>query len=409
MKGLTFRNFMPSRLSWSSCVCLLLAVYLLPAAAASQSSVDELIEQTYRAAYNLDYEEALEHAQRAIALAPQMSAAHRALASVLWFRIAFLRGAVTLDHYFGGVADGRLALPKPAPDLDAAFKQTIAKAIELAEAALRRNPKDLGAKNDLGRAYALQASYAASVENSTVSALKAAMRAYDEEEAVISQNPNDPGATFIVGTYRYLIGSLSLPSRMFAYLVGFGGGKERGLAMVETAEKDPGTRLDAQLALFLIYTREGRHGDALRMIRALAAAYPRNRLFVLEEGATAIRADHAAEAEAILTRGLEAFDRDPRLKVPGERGLWLYKRGVARLVQRHIPDSQADLVDALAAQPPGWLRGRIHIEIGKTLDLTGRREEAVASYRMARSLCETNNDPVGINSANRWIGKPFGK
>jgi tetratricopeptide (TPR) repeat protein len=328
---------------------------------------------------------------------------------VLFLRIAFLRGAVTLDHYFSGMADGRLALPKPPPDLDAQFKQAMAKSIELAEAAVRRNPQDLAAKNDLGRAYALQASYVAAVENSTVGAFKAAVRAYDEEEAVLEKDPNDPGAAFVVGTYRYLVATLSLPSRLFAYLAGFGGGKERGIAMVEAAERDPRTRLDAAVALFLIYTREARHDDALRMIRTLVAAYPRNRLFVLEEGATAIRGNHAAEAEAILTRGLEAFDRDPRLKVPGERALWLYKRGVSRLVQRHIPGSQEDLVAALAAAPPGWLRGRIHIEIGKTLDLTGRRDEAVASYRMARSLCETNNDPVGITSANRWIGKPFGK
>jgi hypothetical protein len=144
------------------------------------------------------------------------------------------------------------------------------------------------------------------------------------------------------------------------------------------------------------------------MLRALGTAYPRNRLFVLEEGAASIRAGKAAEADAILTRGLAALDADPRAKVPGERGMWLYKRGMARVIQRRLQEAQDDLVAALAANPVGWIRGRVHIEIGKLHDLRSRRESAVADYKMAKSICETNDDPLCINTANRYLGKPFG-
>src|SRR4029450_8800201 len=96
--------------SWPSRV-VLLAMLLIPVSGIAQPSVDALLDQTYRAAYNLDHEEAMAAVQKALPPAPQMSAAHRALAGVLFLRIAFLRGAVTLDHYFSGMADGRLALP----------------------------------------------------------------------------------------------------------------------------------------------------------------------------------------------------------------------------------------------------------------------------------------------------------
>jgi tetratricopeptide (TPR) repeat protein len=370
--------------------------------------VDALIDKAYTAAYSLDYPEALALAQRAVAMAPESSVAQRALAGVLWLQITFDRGAVTVDHYISGITNGKLALPKPSPELDAQFKSALGRAIELAEAALKRSPGDPAAQYDLSRAYALQASYTASVEGSGMGAFKSAKRAYDAGEAVLAREPAHAGATFVVGTYRYIVSALSMPTRMLAYIAGFGGGKERGIGMVEAAGRDPAMRVDSQLALFLIFTREGRHTDAIKMVHALSATYPRNRLFVLEEGAAAIRAGKAHEADAILTRGLAAFDADPRPKVPGERGVWLYKRGVARVIQRRLQDAQDDLVAALAANPVGWIRGRVHIEIGKLHDLRSRRESAVADYRMAKTICEANDDPLCVNTANRYLGTPFG-
>ena len=60
---------------------------------------------------------------------------------------------------------------------------------------------------------------------------------------------------------------------------------------------------------------------------------------MLEEGAAAIRAGHADEADAALTRGLAAFEEDTRPKIPGEHALWLYKRGLARLNLNHPADA----------------------------------------------------------------------
>jgi tetratricopeptide (TPR) repeat protein len=367
------------------------------------------IDHAYRAAYNLDYDEALAQARRAVALAPEESAAHRGLAGILWLRIVFLRGAVSVDHYISGLTSGKLALPKPDAELDKQFKSALDRAIALAEARRRAQPGDVAAIYDAGRAYALQASYAASVEASTMAAFRAAKRAFDAEEEVLERDARHAGATFIVGTYRYIVSALSLPTRMLAYIVGFGGGKERGIQMIESVASHPMVTVDARTALMLIYTREGRHQDVMRLARELHADYPRNRLYVLEEGAAAIRAGRAAEAEATLTRGLDLFERDPRHKVIGERGFWLYKRAVARVILRRLPEAAADLVASLEADPAGWIRGRVHLELGKVHDLWGRRDAAVADYRMARSLAETNDDPACVGAANRYLGRAFGK
>lgn len=362
----------------------------------------------YRAAYSLDNDEALSLARQAVAAAPGESAAHRVLASILWLNILFRHGAVTIDHYLGGsLTKSNVSRPKPPADLDAEFKRELALAIELAEARVQRQPRDLQARFEAGAAYALQASYAASVEGRVTAAFGSARRAYDAQEEVLTKDPRRIDAGVVVGTYRYLVSVLALPSRLIAYMAGFGGGKEKGISLLEAAARHPDTRIDAKTALMLIYSREGRHADVQRLAREMAAEFPRNRLFLLEEGAAGIRAGRAAEAEAVLTRGLAVFDQDPRPKIPGERAMWLYKRGLARVNLNHPKDADVDLQEALRAEPVAWVRGRIHVELGKIADLGGRRNDALAAYRTAKAACDAGGDPVCVAEANRLLGRPF--
>jgi tetratricopeptide (TPR) repeat protein len=190
-------------------------------------------------------------------------------------------------------------------------------------------------------------------------------------------------------------------------VVGFGGGKEKGISMIEAARADPDARVEATVSLALIYTKEKRHAEVATLIRLLAAEYPRNRLLVLEEGAALSRAARWAEAEAVLTRGIAAFDKDTRPKIPGERALWLYKRGAARVALDRQADAAADLRLALAQQPLPWVSGRLHLELGKLADLSGRREDALGEYRQAKAIAESSQDSAGVAEANRLIRRPF--
>src|SRR5439155_8773915 len=119
----------------------------------------------------------------------------------------------------------------------------------------------------LGTAVGLQASYVASVEGRLMAGFRAARRSYEAEETVLELDPNRKEAGLVVGTYRYLVSTLSLPMRLMAYAVGFGGGKEHGLRMIEeTVEAGRENRTDAEFALVLLYNRERRYDDALRLL-----------------------------------------------------------------------------------------------------------------------------------------------
>ena len=143
------------------------------------------------------------------------------------------------------------------------------------------------------------------------------------------------------------------------------------------------------------------------MLGELAAAYPHNRVFVLEQGSAAIRAGKHAEAESILSAGLAALDRDTRPRMPGERALWLYKRGLARFGRDHRADAAADFREALRNAPLEWVQGRALLTLGKIADLDGQRAEAVTSYQAAREAGARAKDTAGVAEAARLLSRPY--
>lgn len=392
---------MTARRPITAAAVLTLAVLVLPHDAHAQSS-RALRDRAADLVYNLDHAEAIRLLRQAVAADPNDSNNHRALASAIWLDILYRRGAVTVDHYLGSVTKTSVDLKNPPGDLDAEFKRSIAKAIELAEKRVAASPKDPQAHFELGTAVGLQASYIASVEGKLRAGFGAARRSYDEQETALELDGRRKEAGLIVGTYRYLVSTLPWYIRLGAYIAGFGGGKDTGIRMIEeTAAAGGENRTDAEFALVLLYNREKRYGDALRVLANLRRRYPRNRLVLLEAGGTALRANRPAEAETLLTEGLAMFARDSRAKIPGEEALWHYKRGAARVLLRKRDEARADLRLAQGAAAAGWVQGRSHLEMARLALSHGDRAAATASATQAVTICERSNDPICVEEAKR--------
>lgn len=362
----------------------------------------ELRERATNSAYNLDHDEAIRLLRQAVATEPGNPANHRALAATLWLNILFQRGAVTVDHYLGSFTRSSVEIKNPPLQLDAEFRRESAAAVRLSEQRVAAAPKDALAHLDLGTAVGLQASYIASVEGRLMAGFKAARRSYDECEQALALDSGRKEPALIVGTYRYIVSTLSLPVRMMAYMVGFGGGKERGLRMIEeTASSTAENRTDARFALVLLYNRERRYDDALRVLAALRKEYPRNRLLLLEAGATATRGNRPQEAEALLTEGLRMLDGDTRPRMPGELGLWHYKRAAARVQLKKGLEARQDIAVALRPDSLRWVQGRAHLESGRLAvqqgDLTAAKREAISAI----ADCEAGNDPICVEEARK--------
>lgn len=373
-----------------------------------QGSVSDLVTQGYDLAYNLDHDAAEAKLREALALAPNDSVAHRASASITWLNILFRRGAITVDHYLGSVSKPRIDAARPPPALDARFHLHVERAVQLSRSWTHRAPGSAQAWYELGSSLGLQASYTASVEGKLMAGFRAAKRAFDAHERVLEIDPRRRDAGLIVGTYRYVVATMSLPMRWMAYVVGFGGGRERGIRMIEEAAAYGGdSRTEARFALLLIYNRERRYDAALNVLRELRAQFPRNRLLELEYGSTALRAGRAAEAETVLTAGIDRLLQDRRPRAGGEVPLWHYKRGAARVRLGRLQEAYDDLRAASGEGAPRWIRGRATVELGKIADLRGNRQAARTSYQEGLSLCEADRDPICAREARSLAGRGY--
>ncbi len=369
----------------------------------------ELRRRALELAYNLDHEEAIDLLRKAIAAAPNDPAPHRTLASVLWLHMLFLRGAVTVDHYLGSFSRARVQMKKPPADLDAAFRKHVQIAVALSRARVDAAPRDPQAHYDLGAALGLEASYIATVEGKLLAGFKAARRTFDEHERALELDRNRHDAALVVGMYRYIISTLSLPMRMMAYVAGFGGGKETGITMLRQAAAGGGeARTDALFALILVYNRERRFDEALSVLAELRRLYPRNRLVVLEQGSTALRGGKAADAERILSEGLSMLAADRRARIPGEEALWRYKRGAARAALGR-QDALDDLRAATSGDAQAWVAGRARVELAKLALQSGNRAAAAAELARAAELCQNGNDPVCVEEARQLSRKANGR
>ena len=353
--------------------------------------------------YNLDHAEALATFKEAIAADPDAPAGYRLAAATIWITLLFEQGVITVEDYLGQ-ARAEVERSAPTAALAAEFHDYLRQAETIAERRLRDHPADVDAHYQVGAAFGFEASYIATVEGRLFASLGPGRRAYSEHARALELNPERRDAGLIVGMYRYAVSELSPPLRFFAYLSGFGGGRERGLRLVEDAARYPSdVQPNALFTLILLYNREARYDDALQVIRQLQARYPRNRLLTLEAGGTALRAKRPAEARAYLEDGLARLSSDPRPRAPGEEGRWRYTYGAALVASKEVEPAERELRAALTDVMRDWLRGRIHKELGKLADLARNRARATDEYRQAARLCRRDKDSACVDESETLI------
>jgi tetratricopeptide (TPR) repeat protein len=390
---------------------LILAITVLAGASAAANPRSEALRREgYDAAYSLDYDRAKDLFAQAIAADPNDDGGYRGAASLCWLRVLFLRGTVLVEDYLGHLKSASdVPMPAPPADLDTAFHQNIDRAIALAEKAVDKRYNDASSHSSLGAALGIHASYAGSVEGKVFGAMRLARRAFSESELALELDPHETQAGMVAGTYRYLVSTLPMAVRVMAYIVGFGGGKEEGLRLIEKAAATPSeVQTDAKAALVLIYNRERRFDDAVNVLHSLERSYPQNRLFLLEEGSTLLRGHKAAEASKVLEDGFARLAQDTRPRMPGEDGRWHFKRGAARLLLGRLNEADEDLKAALAAPDVrGWVLARIHVELGKLADVRGDRAAAQREYRTAIAIGQAAKDDEAESQATQFLAKAY--
>jgi hypothetical protein len=349
--------------------------------------------------YNLDRTEALALFKKSIAADPLDPAGYRMVAANAWITLLFEQGAITVDDYLGE-ARANLHRDAPNPTLAKTFREAIDQATALSEALVRAQPNNADAHYQLGAAYGFRASYTATVEGKLSGSFGPARRAFREHERALALAPARKDAGLIVGMYRYAVSELSLPLRLAAMLAGMSGDRARGLKLVEEAAGYPSdVQPNALFTLVLLYNREKRYDDALRVIADLQRRFPRNRLLWLEAGGTALRAGRPAAARLAIEDGLARLARDERPRAPGEDARWHYTYGAILTALNDHARAERELNTALTGATRDWLRGRIRKELGTLADAAGNRARALDELALAERLCRQDHDSTCADDA----------
>ena len=279
-------------------------------------------------------------------------------------------------------------------------------AIDLSNRRIAANPNDADALFARGFATSLETLYIGMVEKKYVTALHMASASRKDDDAVLKLDPKYIDCYLIVGVHDYVMGSLSLPLKVLAGLVGIHGSKSKGIRELQWVGRDGIINsVSARTALAIFLRREAQYGKAIEVIDGLAQQYPHNFLFALEqanlmkdsgEGMRAVAAYQVMLQRATAPGG---YYPDPHLEMA------YYGLGEAARGQRHIQEAASAYESATTQSTASPLmKRRAHLAAGEMFDLLGQRAQAKQQYDAVLAL---GSDSDQAERATKYESSPY--
>jgi tetratricopeptide (TPR) repeat protein len=351
---------------------------------------DPLPDIAFTHFYNMEYDRSVAEFEKFLDRRPNDPAAVNHLLSVVLMRELYHMGAMNSGEYSNDSFIGQAHRPAD-PKVKERIKQLVDRAEGLEEEQLKTNPKNVDAIYARGVTRAQFALYTALVERAWFSALRNAVGARKDHERVLELDPTYLDAKLVVGTHNYVLGSLPWSVKAAVALVGLSGTKEKGLEYLhEVAAGSGENSVDAKVVLALFLRREHRYDEARAMMHELAARYPGNYLFPLEE-ANLLRASGHPEESAATYRSVLQKGRE------GKYGALHYE--TAALSLGDLLRNQKNFSGAAAAfeqvaqipDPDPETLQKANLAAGEMYDLLQKRDLAMKKYEAV--LAENGSSP----------------
>ena len=361
-----------------------------PATLAVSPERDPLVDSAFDHFYNMDYDRSVQEFEKVWDRRSNDASAANHLLTTILLRELYRMGAMNSGEYANDSFIGE-AHRTADPKVKERIKQLVDRAESLEEEQLKTNPDNVDALYARGVTRAQYALYTALLERAWFSALRNAVGARHDHERVLELNPQYVDAKLVVGTHNYVMGSLPWSVKVAVALVGLSGTKEKGLQYLrEVADSSGENSVDAKVVLSLFLRREHRYDEARSMMHELAARYPRNYLFPLEEANLLRASGHAQEAAADY-RKVWQNGRDGKYgNLHYEIAAW----GLAELLrsQKDYAGAAAayELVGESTAPDPETLQ-KANLAAGEMYDLLQKRDLAMKKYQTV--LAENASTP----------------
>jgi tetratricopeptide (TPR) repeat protein len=383
------RFFHHNALFWLAILCMLFSLAMVPVRAAVAASAsgpavssehDPLVDAAFDHFYNLDYDRSIQEFERVLERRPGDPFAVNHLLTTILMRELYRMGAMNSGEYANDsfVGDAHRAADAKVKER---IKQLVDRAEGLEEQRLGVNANDVDAIYARGVTRAQFALFTALVERAWLSALRNAVGARHDHERVLELDPNYVDAKLVVGTHNYVMGSLPWSVKAAVALVGLSGTKEKGLEYLrQVADSSGENSVDAKVVLSLFLRREHRYDEARVLMHDLAARYPKNYLFPLEEANLLRASSHASEAEAAYRKVWQNGREGKYGALHYEMAAW----GLGELLR-----NQKDYLEAAAAyelvseapDPDPETLQKANLAAGEMYDLLQKRDLAMKKYQ----------------------------
>lgn len=358
--------------------------------------------------YGLDYPKAVATFQGMISADPEDPAGYAYLAMVYWTQELGRRQELTLGRFAASdfFSDSPRYEIVSEPEADARFYEVSEQAVEKARARLRNNPSDKAALFIIGVAFQTMASFEATIKRHWWAAFRDSSHTYRYHRELLQLEPNFTDAMLSMGIFNYVAGSLDWKTKWVSLLMGYRGSKERGKEQLWTTANSGVLMADAaRISLALIYTREKEYKQGLELLTGLHNRFPQNYLLHLDMGGLALAMGNAQRAIEIYNDILKRRQERNSKYAEVNAGLLYNRLGVAHRTRKDYTVAVqwfGRTITSAPANSQAWVVARL--ELGKTLDLLGRRGEAVNYYRQVAGAQDFGGSQ---KEARELLAQPF--
>jgi tetratricopeptide (TPR) repeat protein len=368
-------------------------------------NLDPTVRDGFQHFYILDYEGALSRFETVEKAHPQDPMAHGYVLMILVFRELYHQDLLDTTYYAHDsflTSKRNVSVPQATRDR---IESELSSAMSLSDQRIKANSSDKDAFFARGYARGIHAAFITLVDHSFVSAAHQGYSARNDSEQVLKIDPDYTDAKMAIGIQQFAVASLPRWVRILVGIAGVGGNRQTGLNLLrECAAHGTITAIESRTVLSLFLRHDGRYQEALVVQHGLAAEYPHDYLFRLEDanltkdegnGPGAIASYKAVLADAAKPN----YFIDPRLQLAWF-GLADTERG-----QNDIKDAALHYLEA-ANQPncSDWLRRRAELNAGEMLDLLHDRHAATHEYELAAA---GGGDQSQSDAAHKYLKSPY--
>jgi tetratricopeptide (TPR) repeat protein len=358
--------------------------------------------QGFQAIYQMDYKKGKEQFEKMIQSDPKHPAGYVYLASAIWLEHLSELRRLQSQLYNRGNAFFRQQKDKTDPAVEKLFYRTNEKGQIRAEMRLRSDKNDLAGLYYAGTALGAIAGYESTVKRSFLSSLHHGKEAVETHRKLLKHYPNFADAYMSLGLYNYVIGKLPRAMKILMMLGGVKGSKEVGLQQLErTLHHGKLAREEAAIVLAVLYDREKRPEDSLKLLRKLTAKYPTNPVFRFECATMLTKLGRLPDSIAILESLLKDekarnymvdFIQFDYAEILFSMGSWqkAYERYLA--ARRVREDTPVGLITMS------------HLRSGQCLNAMGKNSEASIEYQYVLKQPNIQGSRV---LANQYLKQPF--